>query len=236
MSKKISVMIAALLLMLASVVPAFSATTVEYAEIPATVVPTTDDGFEYEVEDNKVTITDYSGDASEIVIPEKIEGYPVTALGYSAINYCDSVKSITIPACVEEISSQAIYWCDSLTEIKVDKNNKVYDSRENCNAIIETKTNSLIIGCEGTVIPKSVTSIGEHAFYYCEIESVELSSNIKSIGDYAFYGTDLTSITIPHSVESIGEKAFSACEYLYKIKVDKNNSVYDSREDCNEII
>ena len=78
----------------------------------------------------------------------------------------------------------------------VDKNNDTYDSRDNCNAIIRTSTNRLIVGCKNTTIPNSVTSIGELAFEYC---------------------SGLTSLTIPNSVTSIGEYAFACCSGLTKL-------------------
>ncbi len=88
------------------------------------------------------------------------------------------------------------YGCPGLTSTKVNNNNLYYDSRNNCNAIIESESNMLIAGCQSTIIPNSVTSIR----------------------DYAFYGCDgLTSITIPNSVTYIGENAFSGCDKLISI-------------------
>ena len=86
----------------------------------------------------------------------------------------------------------------------------MYDSRNNCNAIIETSSNKLITGCKNTVIPNSVTTIGEYAFHGCsDLTSVNIPNSVTSIGTYAFYGcSGLTSITIPNSVTSIGGGAF----------------------------
>ena len=90
----------------------------------------------------------------------------------------------------------------------VENGNTKYDSRNNCNAIIETATNTLISGCKNTIIPNSVTSIGSHAFYRCTgLTSVTIPNSVTTIGNYAFYGcTGLTSVTIPNSVTSIGRK------------------------------
>ena len=87
-------------------------------------------------------------------------------------------------------------------------------------------------------IPDSVTRIGTHAFYYCTgLTSVSIPDSVTSIGDYAFFGcTGLTSVTIPDSVTSIGYEAFSRCTGLTSISVDSDNSVYDSRNNCNAII
>ena len=139
----------------------------------------------------------------------------VTSIGYYAFSDCSGLTSVTIPNSVTEIGSGAFDACSGLTSIKVESGNSVYDSRENCNAIIKTATNTLISGCKNTIIPNSVTSIGEVAFYGC---------------------LGLTSVTIPNSVTSIGDRAFGGCSGLTSIKVESGNSVYDSRENCNAII
>ena len=98
----------------------------------------------------------------------------------------------------------------------VEGGNATYDSRDNCNAIIETATNTLIAGCQNTTIPNSVTSIGDCAFYDCtSLASITIPESVTSIGDNAFYYcSSLTSITIPNSVTSIGKWAFSFCASL----------------------
>ena len=105
--------------------------------------------------------------------------------------------------------------------MKVDANNPKYDSRENCNAIIETSSNTLISGCQTTIIPNSVTSIGGYAFYYCEsLTSVTIPNSVTSIGYYAFAGCSaLTSVTIGNSVTSIGSHAFAYCSGLTSVTI-----------------
>ena len=100
---------------------------------------------------------------TSITIPDS-----VTSIGNWAFFRCTSLTSITIPNSVTSIGDYAFSGCTSLTSISVNPNNKTYDSRNNCNAIIETDTNTLIVGCRTTVIPDSVTSIGRSAFSYCE--------------------------------------------------------------------
>jgi hypothetical protein len=101
----------------------------------------------------------------------------------------------------------------------VAEDNNVYDSRENCNAIIETGTNTLILGCQTSIIPDSVTGIGKKAFALCEtLTSITIPNGVKSIGTEAFrYCESLTDITVPASVETIGGLAFDWCEKLNSI-------------------
>ncbi|MGM9861665.1 MAG: leucine-rich repeat domain-containing protein, partial [Muribaculaceae bacterium] len=97
--------------------------------------------------------------------------------------------------------------------------NTIYDSRDGCNAIIETATNTLISGCMNTTIPASVTSIGVGAFLYCcNLTSVTIPNSVTTIGEVAFYGcSGLTSVTIPNSVTKIGKYAFGECSNLASV-------------------
>ena len=140
----------------------------------------------------------------------------VTSIGYLAFKDCSSLTSLTIPTSVTSIGDGAFMDCSSLTSIVVESGNTMYDSRENCNAIIETASNILIAGCQSTTIPNSVTSIGESAFRGCSsLTSLTIPDSVTSIGNYAFYGcSSLTSVTIPNAVTSIGEQAFKNCSSL----------------------
>ena len=113
----------------------------------------------------------------------------ITSIGEGTFSYCKSLKSITIPNGITSIGEGTFCGCESLTNIVVAKGNTIYDSREECNAIIETGTNTLICGCQTSIIPNSVTSIGEGAFFHCEsLTDITIPNSVKSIEDGAFYG------------------------------------------------
>lgn len=162
---------------------------------------------------------DDCGTLESIVIPES-----VTEIGYAAFFRCTSLKSITIPESVTKIGEAAFVCCSSLESIVVAEGNPVYDSREGCNAIIETKTNILRYGCKSTNIPQSVTKIGGHAFCGCTLlESVTIPEAVTEIEGYAFCGCKLLeSITIPKSVTKIGNSAFKGCRSLKSITIPES--------------
>ncbi len=161
------------------------------------------------IKDGTLGITGYAfyncSNLTSITLPES-----VTSIGEYAFYDCTGLTSITIPNSVTSIGDWAFSGCSGLTSIMVEAGNTTYDSRNNCNAIIETATNTLITGCEYTAIPESVTSIGNQAFSGCSgLTSVTIPNSVTSIGSWAFSGcSSLTSITIPNSVTSIGYNAF----------------------------
>ena len=121
------------------------------------------------------------------------------------------------------IGDFAFSACWDLTSIVVEEGNIRYDSRHNCNAIIETLSNKLIVGCKNTTIPNSVKSIGTYAFAYCSgLISVAIPNSVTSIGNSAFEGCDgLTSITIGNSVISIGNRVFLYCDNSKEVIIPK---------------
>ena len=153
---------------------------------------------------------EYCSGLTSVTIPNS-----VTSIGEFAFRGCSSLTSVTIPNSVTSIGDGAFSGCSNLATITVDAGNTAYNSPDGSNAIIETTSNKLVVGCKNTTMPNSVTSIGSYAFYDC---------------------SGLTSVTIPNSVTNIGWYAFSGCSGLTSIKVEGGNQAYDSRNDCNAII
>ena len=162
----------------------------------------------------------------------------VTSIGDGAFQYCRGLTSITIPNSVTSIGNWALNGCSALTSIIVEDGNPNYDSRNNCNALIETSSNTLLNGCMNTTIPNGVTNIGSYAFNNCSgLPSVTIPNSVTSIGDYAFWGcSGLTFVTIPNSVTNIGGSVFWNCFGLTSIVVEDGNPNYDSRNNCNALI
>ena len=147
----------------------------------------------------------------------------VTSIGRYAFYGCKGLTSVTIPSSVTSIDYAAFSGCTGLTSIKVEAGNTKYDSRDNCNAIIETASNTLVAGCKTTTIPESVTSFGSSAFRGCTgLTSITIPNSVTSIEYATFSGcAGLTSITIPSSVTSIGDRAFRGCTGLTSITACK---------------
>ena len=196
-----------------------------------------------------------------IGLPEGLE-----SISWAAFSSCSALQSINIPTSLKILGTSSndtspFDYCESLTTITVAEGNTVFDSRENCNAIIETATNTLRVGCKNTIIPSSVIALGHLAFAGCkEMTSLTIPSSVKTIGNQVFIScTGLKEISFPSSLESIGYACFSGagltkvhlpasvkslytggtvfpCKELTSITVDEANATFDSRDNCNAII
>ena len=196
-------------------------------EIPASVTSIDADAFSkctgltsINIPTNVTTIGDYAFSNCKGLTSI---GFPasVKSIGRSAFSGCSGLTSIEIPASVTSIGSFAFFGNTSLTSFVIDENNPVYDSRDNCNAIILTASNTLIAGFSISVIPSTVTSIGDYAFQQCNgLASISIPSSVTSIGQQAFYScVSLASVKIPSSVTSIGQSAFSNCTGLKIVEI-----------------
>lgn len=160
----------------------------------------------------------FSGDdkLEEINLPEGLE-----TIGHGAFDMCSNLKSIRIPKTVTLIEDRAFFLNKGLTDIVVDEGNTVYDSRNNCNAIIETATNKLLFASQKTVIPADITAIGDGAFSgRFNIKSVEFPAHVTAIGEQTFYNcTDLEKVVLPEGILSIGKECFAYCNNLLSINL-----------------
>lgn len=221
-----------------SVVLALIMTFSMFAGIGLTANASDESRFTYVIDNGEVTITDcVETSQGNIVIPDTIEGYPVTAIGHYAFEGCGNITKITIPECVKTIDSCAFYnakklksinipsgvtsiandaflKCTALETVKVDANNQYYSNGEG--GIVFSKDMTILVlypagkKDKSYEVPDSVTAIGAYAFYYARnLENISFTDNLKSIGEMAFYSSYVQGIIIPDSVTDIAVDAFS---------------------------
>ena len=191
-------------------------------------------GLSYSVSSGEVTITDYTGSAAELVIPDTINGYPVTSIGEDAFYNCRKLTSVTIPDSVTSIGNDAFYYCSSLTSITIP--DSVTSIGEDafcwCSSLTAVYITDVAAWC-GITFGDSIAN----PLYYAKnlylngkmVTDLVIPDSVTSIGSYAFCNCDsLTSITIPDSVTNIGYGAFKNCSSLTGIWVDENNTSYCS--------
>ena len=158
-----------------------------------------------------------------------------------------NVHHLHIPKRVSYIGDYAFRYMSALDSISVDGNNVFYDSRNECNALIETSTDNLLLGCSKTqipntirriescafrnvrglkevIIPSSVTYIGTEAFNGCQdLDSLVLPSQLTSIEDYTFQDCiSLDSVLLPDKLKYIGIRAFANCKGLQSITLPES--------------
>lgn len=207
---------------------------------------------------NGVTVIDYGAFQNCIALSSVKLGNSITAIGQLAFSKCSSLQDITIPysvttiyrnafeycgltslflpSSVTTINTEVFRSCTALTSIIVDTENPVYDSRNNCNAIIETATNTLIQGCNYTVFPNDITKIGSGAFENCSFSSITIPDSVISIVDYAFEGcTALADITLGSGLTYIYNGAFSGCTALSSITIPDSVKTLQGFNNCSSL-
>jgi hypothetical protein len=156
-----------------------------------------------------------------ITIPDTI-----TDLGGFQFSGCTALKNVVIGTGITNSNNikHAFYKCNNIENISVSSNNPNIDSRNNCNAVIDTATNTLIFGCKNTTIPNSVLAIGKSAFEYCPtLTSITIPNSVITIGESAFHDCKgLTGVTIPDSVTTIDRAAFMSCTGITSVTLGKN--------------
>ena len=142
-------------------------------------------------------------------------------IGWNAFRNCTELEEVIIQSNIKNIGYNAFGGCSSVKQISILGANDNYYAEDNC---LITKTGVLVLGCQTSIIPSWVTSIGDTAFSGCtNLTSISLSTKIKSIGAGAFMNcTGLKSFTIPSSVTSIGDRAFYGCSGLTSFKIPSN--------------
>ncbi len=146
---------------------------------------------------------------------------PLQSIGTRAFQYCSSLQALSIPNTVTSIGGFCFMGCSDMESIVVADDNPVYDSRDHCNALMVTASDSLVLTCKNTVLPSNVTSIADYAFYNnTGLTSMTLPATVTSIGKYAFCGcSNLTDISIPDGVTTIGSYAFEGCSSLTSVRL-----------------
>lgn len=142
-------------------------------------------------------------------------------------NISESLKNFTgleelyIPSSIDTLTLGITTGCINLKKIEVDIDNVIFDSRNDCNAIINTVKKSVAAGCKNTIIPNGIVEIGFGAFQLIPIETITLPEGIETIAAYAFYDVALTKLEFPSTIKVISIYAFGSC---------KNIKLYDFRK------
>ena len=141
-------------------------------------------------------------------------GSELTTIGEGAFSGCAKLTSLIIPAKVTTLENA--FSSGNLATITVAAGNTKYDSRGDCNAIIDSEANKILLGCKNTTFPADVTSIGDGAFTGCKgLTSLVIPNTVTSIGSSAFsYCSNLSEISIPNTVTSIESSTFQSCKSL----------------------
>ena len=203
-----------------------AAATSESAAVAASIAETdsvglTSGNFIYEVNNNtkQAKITKYTGTDKNVSIPQKINNYTVTTIGYGAFQY-NRLESVTFPNSVTTIDQSAFEYCSELKTIKFGTGLTTIGRLAFYGAAVTSVT-----------IPSGVTKIDDYAFSNCtKLKTITLNDKLTEIGEGAFGSTAVETIKIPNSVKKIGFSAFYKCKSLKSVTL--GNSVESIGQGC----
>ena len=225
--------------------------------LPMKASAVTEEDFSYRfLDDGTCSLTGYTGTTRNLVIPSKIDGYPVTSIGRFAFEGCSSLISVTIPEGVTYIDDWAFSYCNSLTSVDIPESVTRIGTGafEDCSSLTSVTIPegvisigaSLFAGCSSltsVIIPEGVVTIGDRAFWYCSsLASITIPESVISIGDAAFSNcSSFTSVIIPKGVTSIGDKAFYGCSSLTSVAIPEGvvsigNGVFEHCSNLTSVI
>ena len=162
-------------------------------------------------------------ETTKIILPDGLE-----TIQSQAFSICRLTGTVVIPKSVKQIGSMVYEGNVFIDSILVDKDNRVYDSRNNCNAIIETATNTLLVASQNTVIPADVTSLGDYAYMLYQKPRLVIPTNVERIGEGCFFRSALKEIVLHDRIKTIAPEAFQKCERLSSINLPVHLKVIES--------
>ncbi|MBR3281668.1 MAG: leucine-rich repeat protein [Ruminococcus sp.] len=208
------------------------------AEVPESI------SFTYVNNNGSVVITGYTGSDTILIIPDTIDGAPVTdigknvftgmneltavvipdtvrSIGERSFSACPNLSSVTLGKSVSGIGGYAFSACPKLTSFSVSPDNPTYVYSEGC--LTSEKGNRLVLYAGGphAVIPQGLRVVTKGAFMgKTDLISVSIPNSVISLGDYAFSGcTSLKQAEIPDRVTNIGAGCFMSCSSLSNVKL-----------------
>ena len=188
----------------------------------------------YTVTDNQASISSFSGELTDVVVPSSVDNYPIVAIeDYAFAN--SAMTSISLPDSVTTIGKGAFYLCESLKTVSLGKNVQFlgeylfyYCSSLESFSIPDSLTfvpGYFFYACfslKDVTMPKTIQYIGDYGFYACKsLETISLPEGLTSIGNYAFYACPFTKISFPKSLTQVGDYAFYFCSNLQSITITK---------------
>jgi len=190
----------------------------------------TEGEWEYTIQNNEITITNYLGNSSNVIVPEYIKGLSVTSIKIKDTRgFRTTLESVHLPDSIREIGEGSFWGCNNLKSINFPKSLKTIGDDTFAGCPLETVDLTYVenlgtyafssCNVEYVELPRTITSIPEGLFKGSGLKQINIPNTVKSIGKAAFAASDIESIIIPSSVEIIGENAFGACKNLKSVVI-----------------